>query len=59
MTETKLRVRGECSFGRYIGMISGVSSVWAREGVGIIVSDEWIKHVGGVFENYVCENGCG
>ena len=45
MTETKLRGRGECSFGRYVGRISGVSSGWAREGVGIIVSDEWMKHV--------------
>ena len=45
MTETKLRGRGECKFGRYVGRISGVSSGWAREGVGIIVSDEWMKHV--------------
>ena len=45
MTETKLRGRRECSFGRYVGRISGVSSGWVREGVGIIVSDEWMKHV--------------
>ena len=45
LTETKLKGRGECRFGGCVGRISGVSSGWAREGVGIIVSEEWMKHV--------------
>ena len=34
MTETKLRGRGECNFGRYVGRISGVNSGWALGKVG-------------------------
>ena len=45
MTETKLRGRGERSFGRYVARISGVSSGWAREAVGTIVCEEWMKHL--------------
>ena len=43
MSETKLRGKGERSFGKVVGRVSGVSESerWAREGVGIIVGEEW------------------
>ena len=42
LSETKLRGRGEVAFGSVIGRISGVNERdRAKEGVGIIVRDEW------------------
>ena len=45
LSETKLKGKGEVSFGEVSGRVSGVDSGWAREGVCIIVSEEWKKYV--------------
>ena len=45
MSETKLRGKGERSFGKVVGRVSGVSGGSAREGVGIIVGEEWKRCV--------------
>ena len=45
VSETKLKGRGERMFGNVVGRVSGVSNGRAREGVGIIVRDEWKRCV--------------
>ena len=45
LSETKLKGRGEWTFGGVVGRVSGVSSGRAREGVCIIVADEWMRCV--------------
>ena len=45
LSETKLRGKGEWSFGKEVGRVSGVSSGRAKEGVCIIVSEKWKKCV--------------
>ena len=45
LSETKLRGRGEVAFGSVAGRTSGVDGGAAREGVCIIVSEEWKKYV--------------
>ena len=45
LSETKLRGRGERAFGSAMGRVSGVSSGRAKEGVCIIVREEWKRCV--------------
>ena len=45
LSETKLRGTGEWTFGNVVGRVSGVSSGRAKEGVCIIVGDEWKRCV--------------
>ena len=45
LSETKLKGRGEWMFGNLIGRVSGVTSGRAKEGVCIIVSEEWKRYV--------------
>ena len=45
LSETKLKGKGEVSFGEVVGRVSGVDSGSAREGVCIIVREEWKKYV--------------
>ena len=40
LSETKLKGKGEWSFGNVVGRVSGVSSGRAKEGVCIIVGEE-------------------
>ena len=45
LSETKLRGRGEQTFGNMVAWVSGVSSGRAKEGVCIIVGEEWKRCV--------------
>ena len=45
LSETKLRGKGEWSFGKVVGRVSAVSSGRAKEGVCIIVGEEWKRCV--------------
>src|SRR6201990_2155529 len=46
LTETKLKGKGEMSFGMYKGIYAGVNErVRAREGVTIVMKDVWWSYV--------------
>ena len=45
LSETKVKGKGECMFGSVTGRVSGVDGGRAREGVGIIVSEEVLQCV--------------
>ena len=45
LTETKLKGTGQWTFGNVVGRVSGVSEGNAREGVCIIVGENWKKKV--------------
>src|ERR1700755_1264346 len=48
LTETKLKGEGDLAFGKYKGMYAGVNErVRAREGVAIVMRDEWWRCVKG------------
>ena len=45
LSETKLKGTGQWTFGNVVGRVSGVRKGNAREGVCIIVEENWKKHV--------------
>ena len=45
LSETKVKGKGECMFGRVTGRMSGVDGGRAREGVGLILSEEVLQCV--------------
>ena len=45
LSETKIKGKGEVSFGSVIGRVSGVEDGRGREGVALLVSEEMGKHI--------------